>query len=57
MRLFQADWVNWMLQTMKIPDDEPIENKRVTGAIASAQAQVEARTSTPARTSSSTTTS
>jgi preprotein translocase subunit SecA len=28
---------------MKIPDDVPIENKRVTGAIASAQAQVEAQ--------------
>ncbi|MEH3033061.1 MAG: preprotein translocase subunit SecA, partial [Aeromicrobium erythreum] len=37
MRLFKADWVNWILQTMKIPDDVPIENKRVTGAIASAQ--------------------
>jgi len=43
MRLFKADWVNWVLQTMKIPDDVPIENKRVTGAIASAQAQVEAQ--------------
>ncbi len=43
MRLFKSDWVNWVLQTMKIPDDVPIENKRVTGAIASAQAQVEAQ--------------
>ncbi len=43
MRLFKADWVNWVLQTMKIPDDMPIENKRVTGAIASAQAQVESQ--------------
>ncbi|MBM9464588.1 preprotein translocase subunit SecA [Aeromicrobium sp. YIM 150415] len=43
MRLFKADWVNWILQTMKIPDDVPIENKRVTGAIASAQAQVESQ--------------
>ncbi len=41
MRLFKSDWVDWVLQTMKIPDDVPIENKRVTGAIASAQAQVE----------------
>ena len=41
MRLFKADWVNWVLQRMNIPDDVPIENKRVTGAIASAQAQVE----------------
>ena len=43
MRLFKADWVNWILQSMKIPDDVPIENKRVTGAIASAQSQVEAQ--------------
>jgi len=43
MRLFKADWVNWVLTTMKIPDDVPIENKRVTGAIASAQAQVESQ--------------
>ncbi|MGQ2910758.1 preprotein translocase subunit SecA [Aeromicrobium sp.] len=43
MRLFKADWVNWVLQTMKIPDDVPIENKRVTGAIASAQSQVESQ--------------
>ena len=38
MRLFKSDWVDWVLTTMKIPDDVPIENKRVTGAIASAQA-------------------
>ncbi|MFY0407559.1 preprotein translocase subunit SecA, partial [Solicola sp. PLA-1-18] len=43
MRLFKSDWVDWVLQTMKIPDDVPIENKRVTGAIASAQSQVEAQ--------------
>ena len=43
MRLFKADWVDWVLTTMKIPDNVPIENKRVTGAIASAQAQVEAQ--------------
>ena len=43
MRLFKADWVNWVLETMKIPDDVPIENKRVTNAIASAQSQVEAQ--------------
>ncbi len=41
MRMFKSDWVDWVLTTMKIPDDVPIENKRVTGAIASAQAQVE----------------
>jgi preprotein translocase subunit SecA len=41
MRLFKSDWVDWILTTMKIPDDVPIENKRVTNSIASAQAQVE----------------
>ncbi|MBA3309727.1 MAG: preprotein translocase subunit SecA [Nocardioidaceae bacterium] len=43
MRLFKSDWVDWVLTTMKIPDDVPIENKRVTGAIASAQSQVESQ--------------
>jgi preprotein translocase subunit SecA len=43
MRLFKSDWVDWVLQTLKVPDDVPIENKRVTGAIASAQAQVESQ--------------
>ncbi|MDQ3166894.1 MAG: preprotein translocase subunit SecA [Actinomycetota bacterium] len=43
MRLFKSDWVDWILTTMKIPDDVPIENKRVTSSIASAQAQVEAQ--------------
>ncbi|MDQ3274466.1 MAG: preprotein translocase subunit SecA, partial [Actinomycetota bacterium] len=41
MRLFKSDWVDWVLTTLKVPDDVPIENKRVTGAIASAQGQVE----------------
>ena len=43
MRLFKADWVNYVLQRLNIPDDVPIENKRVTGAIASAQSQVESQ--------------
>jgi preprotein translocase subunit SecA len=43
MRLFKSDWVDWVLTTLKVPDNIPIENKRVTGAIASAQAQVEAQ--------------
>ena len=43
MRLFKSDWVDWVLTTLKVPDDVPIENKRVTGAIASAQGQVEAQ--------------
>ncbi len=43
MRLFKSEWVDRVLQVLKIPDDVPIENKRVTGAIASAQGQVEAQ--------------
>ena len=38
MRLFKSDWVDWVLTTLKVPDDVPIENKRVTSSIASAQA-------------------
>ncbi|MFC5178568.1 preprotein translocase subunit SecA [Nocardioides taihuensis] len=41
MRLFKSDWVDRVLQVLKIPDDVPIENKRVTSAIANAQGQVE----------------
>ena len=43
MRLFKSDWVDWVLTTLKVPDDVPIENKRVTSSIASAQAQVESQ--------------
>ena len=43
MRLFKSDWVDWVLTTLNVPDDVPIENKRVTGAIASAQGQVESQ--------------
>lgn len=43
MRLFKSDWVDWVLTTLKVPDDVPIENKRVTSSIASAQSQVEAQ--------------
>ncbi len=43
MRLFKSDWVDRILQVMRIPDDVPIENKRVTGAIANAQGQVESQ--------------
>jgi preprotein translocase subunit SecA len=41
MRLFKSEWVDRVLQVLKIPDDVPIENKRVTNAIASAQGAVE----------------
>jgi len=43
MRLFKSDWVDRVLQVLRIPDDVPIENKRVTNAIANAQGQVEAQ--------------
>ncbi|QIK65592.1 preprotein translocase subunit SecA [Nocardioides sp. HDW12B] len=43
MRLFKSDWVDWVLTTLKVPDDVPIENKRVTSSIASAQSQVESQ--------------
>ena len=41
MRLFKSEWVDRILVMLKVPDDVPIEHKRVTGAIASAQGQVE----------------
>ena len=41
MRLFKSEWVDRVLQVLRIPDDVPIENKRVTNAIANAQGQVE----------------
>ncbi len=43
MRLFKADWVERVLTVMKVPDDVPIENKRVSNAIAGAQANLESQ--------------
>ena len=43
MRLFKSDWVDRVLTVLKVPDDVPIENKRVTGAIANAQGQIESQ--------------
>ncbi len=43
MRLFKSDIVEWVLQALKMPDDQPIENKRVSASIASAQGQVESQ--------------
>ncbi|MFT4262251.1 MAG: preprotein translocase subunit SecA [Nocardioides sp.] len=43
MRLFKSEWVDRVLQVLRIPDDVPIEAKRVTGAIANAQGQVESQ--------------
>jgi preprotein translocase subunit SecA len=41
MRLFKAQMVERVMTMANVPDDVPIENKMVTRAIASAQAQVE----------------
>src|SRR5690606_25592644 len=38
---FNASMVERVMTTMRLPDDQPIEAKMVTGAIKSAQAQVE----------------
>ncbi len=43
MRLFKSDIVEWVLNALNVPDDQPIENKRVSSSIASAQGQVEAQ--------------
>ena len=56
MRLFKSDWVDRVLQVLKIPDDVPIENKRSPAPSPTPRARWSRRTSTPARTSSSTTT-
>jgi preprotein translocase subunit SecA len=43
MRLFKADLVDSFLRRFNVPDDQPIEAKMVSNAIASAQAQREAQ--------------
>ncbi len=43
MRLFKSDVIAWVLQTLKIPDDVPIENSRVTKSVQQAQEQVESQ--------------
>ncbi len=43
MQRFKSDWVDRVLTMLKVPDEIPIENKRVTGAIANAQGQVESQ--------------
>ncbi len=43
MRLFKSEWVDMILRSMNIPDDQPIEHKRVSNAIKSAQTQREAQ--------------
>jgi preprotein translocase subunit SecA len=43
MRLFKSDIIAWVLQTLKVPDDVPIENSRVSKSVQQAQEQVEAQ--------------
>ena len=41
MRIFGSDKIKNMMRTLKIPEDQPIENKMITRAIGSAQAKIE----------------
>ena len=41
MRIFGGDRVKSMMEMMKVPEDQPIENKIVSKAIGSAQAKIE----------------
>ena len=43
MRLFKSEWVDMILRSLNIPDDQPIEHKRVSNAIKGAQSQREAQ--------------
>ena len=43
MRLFGGDRINAMMDTLKIDENMPIENKMLTGTIESAQMKIEAR--------------
>ncbi|MDR0783465.1 MAG: preprotein translocase subunit SecA [Propionibacteriaceae bacterium] len=43
MRLFKSDMVDWLMRTLKVPEDVPIEDKRITKMIKNAQEQVEAQ--------------
>ncbi len=43
MRLFKSEIVEWVLAALKIPDDQPIEDKRVSRSIASAQTAMESQ--------------
>ena len=43
MRLFKGEWVDMILRQPEHPDDQPIEHKRVSNAIKSAQTQREAQ--------------
>ena len=41
MRIFGGDRIKTMMQTLKVPEDQPIENKLITNAIESAQKKIE----------------
>jgi preprotein translocase subunit SecA len=41
MRLFNSDIIDWVLNALKVPDDMPIENKRVSKSIETAQKSLE----------------
>ncbi len=43
MRLFGGDRIHSLMETLKIPEDEPIENGILTGAIEKSQQRVESR--------------
>ncbi|MCL1923106.1 MAG: preprotein translocase subunit SecA [Propionibacteriaceae bacterium] len=43
MRLFKGDAMDWFMRALKVPDDVPIEDKRITKMIQNAQEQVEAQ--------------
>ena len=43
MRLFGGDRIHALMETLKIPEDEPIENGILTGAIEKSQQRVESR--------------
>ena len=43
MRLFGSERIQKMMETLGIPDDEPIDQKMLSGAIENAQKKVEAR--------------
>jgi preprotein translocase subunit SecA len=43
MRLFKSEVIEWVVTALRIPDDVPIEHKRVSAAVQQAQKQVESQ--------------
>ncbi len=43
MRLFKSEIIEWVVQALRIPDDVPIEHKRVSASVQQAQEQVESQ--------------